>query len=210
MGKNIIVACDFSSKEQLTSFLDEIEAVDEDIYCKVGMELFDNGVFRRYNPVELIKGRGHKVFLDLKLHDIPNTVSKTIKQLVEYGVDLTNIHASGGYEMMKAAVDAVDKVYKKYEEEYKELENNHSYPAEALKHELEKKLSSKPIILGVTVLTSISDEVLKNELGNETVIEIFTPSEKLKYRVFSSYMREPDVYAFKSNIVDEPTQERYI
>ena len=115
MGKNIIVACDFDSESKLVDFLDKIEAVDEDIYCKVGMELFDSGAFKNFRPVELIKERGHKIFLDLKLHDIPNTVASTAKTLAQCGVDMFNIHASGGYEMMKAAVDAVDLVYSEYE-----------------------------------------------------------------------------------------------
>lgn len=208
MGKNIIVACDFSSEAELRDFLNQIEAVDEDIYCKVGMELFDSGALKRFSPVELIKERGHKVFLDLKLHDIPNTVAKTIKSLAKYGVEMINVHATGGYEMMKAAVDAVDEVYSAYEEELEtlaekkiqavdnicglqdwlecnkvdnptreeqceyedieetlqEVKNRLNSISNKMK-EVQTTIDNKPIILAVTVLTSISDEILQNELG---------------------------------------------
>ena len=210
MGKNIIVACDFSNDSYLWDFLNKIEAVDEEIYCKVGMELFDSCALKRNNPVEMIKSRGHKVFLDLKLHDIPNTVARTAKSLAKSGVDMFNVHASGGYEMMKAAVDAVDEVYSVHERELNELRENENIASgtvleledllkfkrdknpnpsdkeldeyqdiekdlfyakdklnsitERLK-EVQTTIDNKPIILAVTVLTSISDEILKTELG---------------------------------------------
>ncbi|NLW14789.1 MAG: orotidine-5'-phosphate decarboxylase [Erysipelothrix sp.] len=93
----VIVALDFSSKEAVETFLNKFETP---IYVKVGMELY-----YQEGPaiVELIKSKGHKIFLDLKLHDIPNTVEKAMRGLAKLGVDMTNVHAAGGIEMMKAA-----------------------------------------------------------------------------------------------------------
>ena len=165
MGKNVIIACDFSSEKQLTEFLDKMEGADPNFYCKVGMELFDTGAVKGFKPIEMIKNRGHKVFLDLKLKDIPNTVSSTIKVLADAGVDMINVHADGGLKMMKEAVDALNEVYEGYEKEYEKVENDHSYCAEALKDSIQKKIDSKPILLGVTVLTSMSEEELNNEIN---------------------------------------------
>lgn len=145
MNKNVIIACDFNSKEKLEDFLGQMEKVDPNFYCKIGMELFNAGALQGFNPVKIVKERGYKVFLDLKLKDIPNTVSKTIKVLVSIGVDMINIHADGGFKMMKSVVDTVNE---------------------------ECKQRNKPILLGVTVLTSMSEEELKNEIGiNKTPIE---------------------------------------
>lgn len=161
----MIVACDFNSKEKLVEFLDSMESAEDNMYCKVGMELFDTGALEGFSPVAMIKERGHKVFLDLKLKDIPNTVSKTVKKLVEAEVDMINLHADGGYKMMKAAVDAVDEVYNSYEEDYQSLANDFSYPVCAYKDALRKTIDSRPLLLGVTVLTSMSEEELREEIG---------------------------------------------
>ena len=172
MGKNVIIACDFNSKEKLENFLDKMEGADPNFYCKVGMELFDAGALQGFNPVEIIKSRGHKVFLDLKLKDITNTVSKTAAVLANAGADMINVHADGGLKMMKGVVEEINKIYDGYEKELKDLENDHSYPAEALKDSIEKKIKSKPILLGVTVLTSMSEEELRSEIGvNKTPME---------------------------------------
>lgn len=92
-----IIALDFSSKEQVEKFLAQF---DEPLFVKVGMELF-----YQEGPelVKMIKSMGHQIFLDLKLHDIPNTVEAAMRGLAKLGVDLTNVHAAGGLEMMKAA-----------------------------------------------------------------------------------------------------------
>ena len=98
MKKDVIIALDFPTLEDTLNFLDKFD--DEKLFVKVGMELYlQNG------PVvlEKIKELGHKVFLDLKLHDIPNTVKSAMKVLSQLGVDMTNVHAAGGVEMMKAA-----------------------------------------------------------------------------------------------------------
>jgi len=100
MGKDVIIACDFDSKEQVLSFLDKFTGKKP--YVKIGMELF---YAEGPEIVREIKKRGHKIFLDLKLCDIPNTVKKSMKVLSNLDVDMTNLHASGTIEMMKAAVE---------------------------------------------------------------------------------------------------------
>lgn len=94
----LIIALDFSTRDDVFNFLDELEG--EKLFVKIGMELF-----YKEGPsiVKEIKDLGHKVFLDLKLHDIPNTVERAMKNLRTLGVDMTNLHAAGGLEMMKAA-----------------------------------------------------------------------------------------------------------
>jgi len=99
MGKDVIVACDFSSKKEVFEFLDLF--TEEKPYVKIGMELFYGA-----GPeiVKEIKKRGHKIFLDLKLHDIPNTVMKSMAVLSSLDVDMTNLHAAGTIPMMEAAL----------------------------------------------------------------------------------------------------------
>lgn len=98
MGKDVIIACDFSSKEQTLDFLSRFGGKRP--FVKIGMELFyaeGPGIVRE------IKARGHRIFLDLKLHDIPNTVMKAMAVLKDLGVDMTNLHAAGTRAMMEAA-----------------------------------------------------------------------------------------------------------
>ena len=130
MGKDVIIACDFNEKNELVQFLDKFE--DEKLFLKIGMELF---YAEGLEIVRYIKGKGHKIFLDLKLHDIPNTVKKTMKVLSQLDVDMCNVHATGGTLMMKAAVEGVTKLD-----------------------------GTRPILIAVTQLTSTSQEVLENEL----------------------------------------------
>ncbi len=99
MSRDVIIACDFSSKEDLFSFLDKFQ--DKRPFLKIGMELF---YAEGPTIVKELKNRGHKIFLDLKLHDIPNTVEKALSVLSKLDVDLTNIHASGTIAMMEAAL----------------------------------------------------------------------------------------------------------
>ena len=103
MKPEIIIALDFPSGEKALSFLDKFE--NEKLYVKVGMELFYG---EGPSIVKEIKGRGHKVFLDLKLHDIPNTVKSAMKVLASVGADMVNVHAAGGIKMMKAAVEGLE------------------------------------------------------------------------------------------------------
>ena len=130
MGKDVIIACDFNEKNELVQFLDKFE--DEKLFLKIVMELF---YAEGLEIVRYIKGKGHKIFLDLKLHDIPNTVKKTMKVLSQLDVDMCNVHATGGTLMMKAAVEGLTKLD-----------------------------GTRPILIAVTQLTSTSQEVLENEL----------------------------------------------
>ena len=130
MNKDVIIALDFGSKEETLAFLDQFTT--EKLYVKVGMELF-----YACGPeiVREIKKRGHKIFLDLKLHDIPNTVMKAMRSLSKLDVDMVNVHASGTVRMMQAA-----------------------------KEGLTREDGTRPLIIAVTQLTSTSDEVMKKEL----------------------------------------------
>ena len=117
MGKDVIIACDFASAEETIRFLDKFNRIrDEVISCdhvsisisrpfvKIGMELFYS---EGPQIIKKLKERGHRVFLDLKLHDIPNTVKKSMTVLGAYGVDMVNVHAAGGIEMMRAAKEGL-------------------------------------------------------------------------------------------------------
>lgn len=131
MGKDVIVACDFSSKAQTLDFLDKFGA-GEKPFVKIGMELF---YAEGPDIVRELKARGHRIFLDLKLHDIPNTVKKAMSVLSRLDVDMTNLHAGGGIEMMKYAVEG-----------------------------LTRPDGTRPILIAVTMLTSISQEIMAREL----------------------------------------------
>ena len=102
MGRDVIVACDFSSKEKVLSFLDQF--TDRKPFVKIGMELY---YAEGPDIVRELKKRGHKIFLDLKLHDIPNTVRKSMAVLSHLDVDITNLHAAGGTAMMQAALEGL-------------------------------------------------------------------------------------------------------
>lgn len=98
MKREVIIACDFKNREDTLLFLKKLDG--EKPFLKIGMELY----YREGAPlVRELKEKGYKIFLDLKLHDIPNTVYKAMKNLGEIGVDMTNVHAAGGIEMMRAA-----------------------------------------------------------------------------------------------------------
>lgn len=130
MKKDVIIACDFSNKEQTLAFLDKFQGRKP--FVKIGMELF-----YACGPefVREIKSRGHKIFLDLKLHDIPNTVKKTMHVLSMLDVDMCNVHAAGGIEMMKYALEG-----------------------------LTREDGTRPLLIAVTQLTSTSEEMLHKEL----------------------------------------------
>ncbi len=142
MGKDVIIACDFSSAEETFNFLDKFTDVKP--FVKIGMELF---YAEGPSIVKEIKKRGHKIFLDLKLHDIPNTVKKAMAVLSNLDVDMTNLHAAGTIDMMKAAVEG-----------------------------LTKPDGTRPILIAVTQLTSTSEERMQNELLinasiNDTIVK---------------------------------------
>ena len=130
MGKDVIIACDFASEEQVFNFLDKFE--DEKPFVKIGMELY-----YAVGPsiVKKIKERGHKIFLDLKLHDIPNTVKKAMAVLSALDVDMTNLHAAGTKRMMEAAIEG-----------------------------LTKPDGTRPMLIAVTQLTSTDQESMEADL----------------------------------------------
>lgn len=127
--RDVIIACDFSTSEETLNFLDQFK--EEKPFVKIGMELFYS---EGAQIVKEIKKRGHKIFLDLKLCDIPNTVYKAMKNIAALGVDMTNVHAFGGVEMMKSAKKAIEEV------------------------------NPETKLIAVTILTSLDQSVLNNEL----------------------------------------------
>lgn len=131
-AKDVIIACDFASAEQTMAFLDKFSGEERKPFLKIGMELYyaeGNAIVRE------IKRRGHKIFLDLKLHDIPNTVRKAMKVLSALDVDMVNVHAAGTVEMMRAA-----------------------------KEGLTRADGSRPLLIAVTQLTSTSEATMQQEL----------------------------------------------
>ena len=135
MAKDVIIALDFPTREETLQFLDRFPA-GEKPFVKIGMELFYAG-----GPeiVREIKGRGHPIFLDLKLHDIPNTVKRAMAVLSRLDVDMVNLHAAGASAMMKAALEA-----------------------------LTRPDGTRPLLIAVTQLTSTDADALKNELLIDT------------------------------------------
>ena len=130
MGKDVIVACDFASAEETFKFLDKFQGKKP--FVKIGMELY---YAEGPSIVKEIKARGHKIFLDLKLHDIPNTVKKSMAVLSRLDVDMTNLHAAGTVAMMEAAIEG-----------------------------LTKPDGTRPLLIAVTQLTSTSEERMKSDL----------------------------------------------
>jgi orotidine-5'-phosphate decarboxylase len=130
MSKDVIIACDFSSKKALMNFIEKFEK--ERPFLKIGMELYYS---EGPQIVRELKDRGHKIFLDLKLHDIPNTVKKSLSVLSNLDVDLCNIHASGTSPMMKAALEGFT-----------------------------KESGQRGLLIAVTQLTSTSEETMKEDL----------------------------------------------
>ncbi len=149
MGKDVIIACDFSSKEETLTFLDKFSGKKP--YVKIGMELF---YAEGPEIVREIKARGHQIFLDLKLHDIPNTVKKSMSVLSRLDVDMVNLHAAGTRAMMEAALEGVT-----------------------------RPDGSRPLVIAVTQLTSTSQERMQEELLisapiDETVMHYAANAEK--------------------------------
>ncbi len=132
MGKDVIIACDFDSKEKVFAFLDKFEAETRKPFVKIGMELY---YAEGPEIVREIKRRGHKIFLDLKLHDIPNTVKKSMAVLSRLDVDMTNLHAAGTGRMMEAAIEG-----------------------------LTRPDGTRPMLIAVTQLTSTDEETMKQDL----------------------------------------------
>lgn len=137
MGKDVIIALDFASAGEVYSFLDKFQGIKP--FVKIGMELF---YAEGPEIVRQIKKRGHKIFLDLKLHDIPNTVKKSMAVLSALDCDMCNLHAAGGRAMMKSALEG-----------------------------LTRADGTRPLLIAVTQLTSTSGQMLKDELLIETPME---------------------------------------
>ncbi len=137
MKRDVIIACDFASAEQTFAFLDKFSC--EKPFVKIGMELF---YAEGPSIVRQIKARGHQIFLDLKLHDIPNTVKKSMSVLSRLDVDMCNLHAAGTIEMMKAALEG-----------------------------LTRPDGTRPLLIAVTQLTSTSEERLRKDLLIETPMD---------------------------------------
>ena len=143
INRDVIIACDFASREATLGFLDRFPAGRKP-FVKIGMELY---YAEGPSIVREIKARGHKIFLDLKLHDIPNTVKKAMRVLSNLDVDMVNVHASGTVAMMKAALEG-----------------------------LTREDGTRPLLIAVTQLTSTSEEVMQQELLigagiNETIVK---------------------------------------
>ena len=130
MGKDVIIACDFAGKAETLAFLDRFG--DERPFLKIGMELY---YAAGPDIVRELKARGHKIFLDLKLHDIPNTVKKAMAVLRDLGADVINLHAAGTKAMMEAALEGVT-----------------------------RPDGTRPLLIAVTQLTSTSEERMREEL----------------------------------------------
>lgn len=137
MGKDVIVACDFNSKQAVMAFLDRF--CEEKPFVKIGMELY---YAEGPDIVREIKERGHKIFLDLKLHDIPNTVKKAMAVLSKLEVDMCNLHAAGTRAMMEAALEG-----------------------------LTRPDGTRPLLIAVTQLTSTDQARMKDELLIDAPIE---------------------------------------
>lgn len=139
MGKDVIIACDFDSAEKTFEFLDKF--TDRKPFVKIGMELY---YAEGPSIVREIKKRGHKIFLDLKLHDIPNTVKKSMAVLSKLDVDMTNLHAAGTTSMMKAAIEG-----------------------------LTRPDGTRPLLIAVTQLTSTDQESMERDiLVKEPIAEV--------------------------------------
>ena len=132
MGKDVIVACDFASGAETLAFLDKFGGEREKPFLKIGMELY---YAEGPDIVRNIKDRGHRVFLDLKLHDIPNTVKKAMRVLSRLDADMTNVHAAGTRAMMEAALEG-----------------------------LTRPDGTRPLLIAVTQLTSTGEEQMRREL----------------------------------------------
>jgi len=132
MGKDVIVALDFDSREKTLAFLDRFTGEERKPFMKIGMELY---YAEGPSVVREIKARGHKIFLDLKLHDIPNTVRKAMAVLSGLDVDMTNLHAAGTTAMMEAALEG-----------------------------LTRPDGTRPLLIAVTQLTSTSQERMEQDL----------------------------------------------
>ncbi len=151
MNRDVIIACDFPDRDTTLAFLDRFRGTERLPFVKIGMELFYGA---GPDIVREIKARGHRIFLDLKLHDIPNTVKKAMRVLSALDVDMVNVHAAGTVAMMEAALEG-----------------------------LTRPDGSRPLLIAVTQLTSTSEEALHRDLligpsMNETIARYAANAQK--------------------------------
>lgn len=170
MNKNVIIACDFENKEILMNFLKDFEGLNP--FIKIGMEMY-----YKEGPslVRELKSKGFKIFLDLKLHDIPNTVKSAMRQLGELGVDITNVHAEGGIQMMKAAREGLDMT----------------------------ESGKKTKLIAVTVLTSIDDEILHKELLIDNTFTVSDVAKNYAKNAKKAGLDGVVCSAFEANIMSD-------
>ena len=140
MGRDVIIACDFSSKRETLDFLEKFGELRP--FVKIGMELY---YAEGPEMVRELKARGHKVFVDLKVHDIPNTAASAMRVLGGLGVDIVNVHAAGTKRMMEAAKAGLEEGYESF-------------------CEREGKKADKPLLIAVTQLTSTDEEAMQHDL----------------------------------------------
>ena len=158
MAKDVIIACDFAGRQQVLGFLDAFEGHRKP-FVKIGMELF---YAEGPDIVRELKRRGHPVFLDLKLHDIPNTVRKAMRVLSALDVDIVNVHAAGTIEMMRAALEGLIEGRKPGSPKISDLRGGPD--------------GTRPLLIAVTQLTSTSEERMQKELLigagiNDTIVK---------------------------------------
>ncbi len=167
---NVIIACDFDSKEKLMNFLKDFKGLNP--YLKIGMEMY-----YKEGPslVRELKNLGFKIFLDLKLHDIPNTVKKAMKQIGELGVDITNVHAEGGIEMMRAAREGLN----------------------------ESQNGKNTKLIAVTVLTSINEDILHNELLVDKTYNVADAASRLALNAKSAGLDGVVCSSFEAKIMSD-------
>lgn len=140
MGRDVIIACDFSSKRETLDFLEKFGKLRP--FVKIGMELYYS---EGPEMVKELKARGHKVFVDLKVHDIPNTAASAMRVLGGLGADIVNVHAAGTKRMMEAAKAGLEEGYESFCEK-------------------EGKKADKPLLIAVTQLTSTDEEAMQHDL----------------------------------------------
>ena len=140
MGRDVIIACDFSSKRETLDFLEKFGELRP--FVKIGMELYYS---EGPEMVKELKARGHKVFVDLKVHDIPNTAASAMRVLGGLGADIVNVHAAGTKRMMEAAKAGLEEGYESFCEK-------------------EGKKADKPLLIAVTQLTSTDEEAMQHDL----------------------------------------------
>ena len=163
MGRDVIVACDFAGEKEVYEFLDKFAGLKKKPFVKIGMELFYGA-----GPqiVKEIKSRGHKIFLDLKCHDIPNTVKKTMAVLASLDVDIINVHAAGTIPMMEAALAGLVEGHASEKTHANQVSS--SSPGATAPTD---NVINRPLLIAVTQLTSTDQEMMERDLWIEKPLD---------------------------------------